>query len=389
MVLGYHYHVPVLKRGEKIFIPSYIGVFIHALAERVTRLILFLHEDPNPNAAGYDFEISMGNIEFCSLGKKTKVWERLLFPHPHVNRMWDKAITCDAILVRAPSPIAPQIFSRLHIKARIVFLVVGDYRSGATHLVQPWYRLWAIKILLNRNNTQQCKEMKRADVVVNSQALYDKYKDLAKTIHITSTTSISSKDFFEREDTCQGEGIKLLFTGRLDPVKGLKELVEAAGICKKEGLSVSVHFVAWEDSPEKPFEKELLAFGLERGLSGDLFFHGKKPVGEDLNKMYRMADIYVIPSYHEGFPRTIWEALANSLPVIATPVGGIPHALKNRENVLFTEVCSASDLALKIKEMMENNELRRTLIKNGRERAKEETLEVQTSRLVDYILTKL
>lgn len=56
-----------------------------------------------------------------------------------------------------------------------------------------------------------------------------------------------------------------------------------------------------------------------------------------LNKMYRKAEINAIPSNHEGFVKTIWEAMANSLPVLATSEGGIPDYLTNYDNAIFVE----------------------------------------------------
>ena len=153
----------------------------------------------------------------------------------------------------------------------------------------------------------------------------------------------------------------------------------------KNGRNISVHFVAWEDNLQKPVEKLLQSFAQENGMDGRVYFHGKKSVGEELNAMYRMADIYVIPSYHEGFPRTIWEAMANSLPVISTPVGGIPHLLTHGKELLFAEVANSTDLSQKIEEMISEHDQRIKLIQNARDRAKESALEVQVEKLIQKL----
>ena len=117
-------------------------------------------------------------------------------------------------------------------------------------------------------------------------------------------------------------------------------------------------------------------------IEKQLIFHGRQTVGAMLNSKYRMADIFVLPSYHEGFPRTIWEAMANSLPVITTPVGSIPKTLTKEENVLLVKPKESIKLANEIERIIDNSSLRKKLIKNGFIIALENTLENQTANLI-------
>jgi glycosyltransferase involved in cell wall biosynthesis len=382
MILGYHYHVSVLLKDGGIWVPSYIGVFLNAMADEVKELKLFLHEEPDPIAGGYDFQLIRDNIRFCSMGKKTPAWDRLLFPSRYLKAMEQEVLNCDALLLRSPSPLSPAIFTAFHKRVKTALLLVGDYADGAKHLVQPWYRLLVISVLLKRNDRQLKALLGRARVFVNSFALKEKYRNLNPEIDVIITSSLSLNDFYERENTCLNEEVKLLYTGRLDLAKGLKEILHAIKELSVGGYNVSMHFVAWEDDPAKPVEHQLLNLGEFLGIAERLHFHSKKAIGKPLNNMYRMADIYLIPSYHEGFPRTIWEAMANSLPVIATPVGGIPYLLNDKQDLLFTEPANATDLTNKIKQMIAQPALRHTLIQNGRNKAKKATLEVQVGRLI-------
>ena len=125
------------------------------------------------------------------------------------------------------------------------------------------------------------------------------------------------------------------------------------------------------------------------GVSDKVVFHGKKKVGEELLSFYRKADIYVMASTAEGFPRTIWEALASSAPVIAAPVGAIPHYLKDGFDALFVRTRNADDVYNKIKQVINDGELRRSLIKNGLETVKDVTLEIQSKKMCDEMKTFL
>ena len=122
----------------------------------------------------------------------------------------------------------------------------------------------------------------------------------------------------------------MLFTGRFVLQKGLIELLDSVASLSKEDFNIELHLVGWEESDDKPFEKKLKSYAKSLNIESRIIFHGLKSVGDELNAMYRMADIYVLPSHHEGFPRTIWEAMANSLPVVTTTVGSIPLYLKNK-----------------------------------------------------------
>ncbi len=77
--------------------------------------------------------------------------------------------------------------------------------------------------------------------------------------------------------------------------------------------------------------------------------------------------------------------MANSLPVISTAVGGIPHLLENRKEVLFCEVKNSEDLAEKIQLLIKDRNLRQTLIRNGFVKAREARLEIQTARMINSI----
>jgi glycosyltransferase involved in cell wall biosynthesis len=124
-------------------------------------------------------------------------------------------------------------------------------------------------------------------------------------------------------------------------------------------------------------------------ISSKIFFHGLKKIGNELNSMYRMADIYVLPSHHEGFPRTIWEAMANSLPVISTTVGSIPKYLKNNKHAILVPPKDPNALYYAIKLMISNTKLRNELVENSFQLVSNHTLELQTKKLMKIISKEL
>jgi len=199
------------------------------------------------------------------------------------------------------------------------------------------------------------------------------------------TTTLSSEDFFQREDTCQNKIIEVLFTGRLDPLKGIYELIESVAELINLKYSIRLNIVGWEFEKNKPVEKELRRRVTRLKIVDDVTFHGRKSIGSELNAIYRFSDIYVLPSHEEGFPRTIWEAMANSLPVITTDVGGIPSFLTHEENVIMIKPKKVEEITKAIKKVISEKELRMRLISNGQKIARENTLEKQTKIMVDIV----
>ncbi|MCL4441281.1 MAG: glycosyltransferase family 4 protein, partial [Firmicutes bacterium] len=200
----------------------------------------------------------------------------------------------------------------------------------------------------------------------------------------TRTTTLTKTDFFHREDTCTSSPYHLLYTGRMARQKGLLEMVEALAILVAQGRDVILDLVGW---PEKNDDilAELQTLAQVKGIPERVRYHGFKPVGPELFSYYQQADIYVLASQSsfEGFPRTIWEAMAHNLPVVATKVGSIPEFIQGAAQLI--EPRNVSQLADAIQLIIENAQLRRTLIAKGSALAGKNTLEFQVAKMISSV----
>ena len=91
----------------------------------------------------------------------------------------------------------------------------------------------------------------------------------------------------------------------------------------------------------------------------------------ELPQYLHISDVFVRPSLSEGLGNSFIEAMAASVPVIATEVGGITDFLKNRETGLFCGVHDPRGISEKIELLMKDNTLRENLIKNASEMVSE------------------
>jgi len=120
----------------------------------------------------------------------------------------------------------------------------------------------------------------------------------------------------------------LLFVGRLIKDKGIFELLEAMTEILKH---VDCHLLIAGDGNEKEeIIRRIKNFKLENSMSLLGYLDATK-----LHEVYLKSTILIHPSYREGFPTAIIEAMSFGLPIITTPVGGIPDHLQNGVNALF------------------------------------------------------
>lgn len=135
--------------------------------------------------------------------------------------------------------------------------------------------------------------------------------------------------------TATGDRRSILFVGRLTAAKGVRFLIEAMRRCPDETL------VVVGDGPERP-ALERLAEGLPNVRFAGLA--SRAEVGQHMAS----AKLLVQPSFQEGVPNTVMEAMANGIPVIATRVGGVPDLVRDGETGFLVDPGDADALAERI-----------------------------------------
>jgi glycosyltransferase involved in cell wall biosynthesis len=152
---------------------------------------------------------------------------------------------------------------------------------------------------------------------------------------------------------------KILFAGRLVAVKRPELFVELASRLLAELPDRGLRFVIAGDGPLS----EMICSKLQEHSLTEHF----SMLGEvsDMSPVYAAADLLVMTSSHEGTPNVILEAMANGIPVVATKVGGIPELLGD-DRGLLVDVEDLDDITRAAKRIVEDEQLRFSLIRNGR-----------------------
>ncbi len=383
MYLGFYYHISAVQKGGKIWMPGYLGCFLDSLAEHFEGLVLFQHL-PNPGEnINLDYSLKSLNVKLVSLPPRGSVPNRTFRPGRYTRILKEHLSPLGALMVRAPTPLLPAMIRTAGSKPTIL-LIVGDYLAGVDSLPQPWWRKNLIRLWAWNNSKKQLNAARKSLVFVNNFHLYQMLNEKIKNLEETRTTTLSQEDFYIREDTCQERPIHLLYTGRMDPAKGLLDMVDALGILVREGEDLILDLVGWAEEGSDILSLIDIS-ATKYNINDRIIYHGYKTVGQELFAYYKQADIYVIASQSsfEGFPRTIWEAMAHSLPVVATQVGSIPDFIEHAAVLVPPKDPQA--LAYGVRRLIQDSELRQSNIQAGFSLAQQNTLEVQVPQMVQII----
>ena len=121
-------------------------------------------------------------------------------------------------------------------------------------------------------------------------------------------------------NVCSGAEL-VVFVGRLVPLKGIRELLEAAAILRASRPRLRVVCIG-----EGPMEAEILHRASQPDLEGRVQV-AASTTPQEISRWLAAADVLCLPSHSEGCPNVVIEALSCGRPVVASDVGGIPELL--------------------------------------------------------------
>lgn len=149
------------------------------------------------------------------------------------------------------------------------------------------------------------------------------------------------------EEVGQEDRPTILFVGRLERPKGVYELIEAfERIHKKYDVDLALVGEGDEESLKKSINPD---------IRENIHVLGYR---DDIPQLMAGADILVHPSHREGFSRVVTEAMAAGLPIVASPVGGIPDRVTDGEQGYLIKQGDAEQLAAHLETLLESRELR-------------------------------
>jgi len=169
---------------------------------------------------------------------------------------------------------------------------------------------------------------------------------------------------------------RVLSIGRLEKIKGHRILLEALAKLRRKGIPATLVIVG-----AGPCRDHLERRAADLGVLSRVTFAGS--VGQDeIQLYYDSADVFCLPSYTEGVPVVVMEAMARGIPVVASRVAGVPELVKHGVAGLLVAPGMPDELAAALERLAESPKLRASLAHAARRTVESEfTIERSAAEL--------
>jgi glycosyltransferase involved in cell wall biosynthesis len=262
----------------------------------------------------------------------------------HLNTAFDlKAILRDSFSIFVMNPKKAKIFLKMHGTAAEEF-------AGTNFAVR-----FLINYLAKRVN----------GFGIHSVEELNNFKRLGfeeKKFYFEKNAVVIDEDLFAtfpRRQKSGNEPFELLFASRFIPTKGALETIRACAVLRDQGVNFILHCIG-----DGEIKNEVTAEVEKLGLHDHVKLPGYMAL-EELTKYFFKTDLFVFPTRHkEGFPMVLFKAVAVGMPIVTTEIRAGAVHLKDRENCLFCTP-EPEDIAEKIIQLIENQELRQTMSENN------------------------
>ena len=218
-------------------------------------------------------------------------------------------------------------------------------------------------------------------IICVSNYLYSNVSENIRRKCITVYNGIDNTSFSIKSDEIRSKlrhdyklndnDILLVYSGRIDPIKGVKELIDAIILTKNKNIKLMI--IGSSSFSETSYQDDYskLVYESANEIKDQIIFTGFQPYSK-IPTLLSISDIAVIPSLcNDAFPTSILEAQASGLPIITTSLGGIPEQVTSDNAIILAPSNSfTTDLASAISLLAKDEVLRIKMRKAALDRAK-------------------
>jgi len=247
------------------------------------------------------------------------------------------------------------IVSKLFGKKTVIHIHSAKFDSWYNNASQT--KKWLIRFLLNRVDI----------IVIEGEIWKTFFKQIvpeSKLVIIPNCVHLSN--FKKTKKSKRENKISVLFPGSLCERKGVFDILKAVSLVVKEEKNIKFIFGGRSSNEE---EIKILEIIKSQHLENYTAFIGEY-TDKNKSEIYGSADIFILPSYAEGLPISMLDAMALGLPIISTRVGAIPEVIDDRVNGFLIEPGDYKALAKRILILTTDRNLREKMGKNNIEKIK-------------------
>lgn len=283
----------------------------------------------------------------------------------------------DIVQIRIPSLFSMAAYlSVKELKLPLTTYIAGDWKSSFTLN----YKFFGNNLVISIFDFLQKKIIKNSVPVAAGPELAKAYESINSVYPYFSTTHKEAYNVIKNNDVLQ-----LLYVGRLEELKRVQDGILALKILLNDGIKAELHIVG--DGVKK---QSIINLINELQIKEHVVMHGYISNEKQLEELYKIADIFILPSVSEGTPKVLTEAMSHgAIPIAVYNAGSVKHIIEDEKNGFLVEPYSPEQIAKKIKVLLNSNQLKLKMQQNCYEYAKEHTITKEVENMWKYIFEEL
>ncbi len=380
MIFFHHNKVFIDEFGNYCYSSS-IGLWLNELSKHFD-ISLLCYKSKIKHA--YQDMVLDKNIKLINLGYSRPYldfFKKRIFLKNILNKLKNKF---DYLLIRGHTPLQIFVWMNLKVKKdKIFYLVRSLNQKRRISLFKPEK---IIGFFSNKVREYQFVKIIKSTnkIITNSPKISrDLSKLIQRKVDFAYSSIISNNDFEGFNSKKRNEILNFIFVGRVSEMKGVFDLLNALLMYKRE--SKQNFKLTLVGTCENTTKSKINDFILKNKLKNNIILNGRVDSREELYRLYRSSDLFILPSKTEGMPRVLWEAAINSCPIIATNVGGISSVFENKKDIFLVNPNDPYAIYLAISKFEKNTDLFERLAKNAFYLAEKNTLEKNVFKLTELI----
>ena len=324
----------VTKRNDRVFLHDEIGRFLADCCELgmtvgYATVILDEKEEKTKNLANRQFPENVQIEEFPSFSS---------------GSLLRKIFTVPVILLKMASLFRKYDFFYCYYPGSIAVLLVR-----AARIFRKKYALYVRGELSDSKGIRRDIEGASFIFATGCSIVTSICPDYTKCREVAPMSNVFRREFVSEPRLDFHEPLQGLFVGRVSQEKGIYELLEAMKILQDNAVPVTMNLVgSYCDDVAEMMEKLELK---------NTFLCGLAKNADELQHYYKEADFFCLPTWTEGFPRVLYEAMSYALPCLTTMVGGIPSRMRDNENCIALQVRKAVSIEEAIRYLVTHQEV--------------------------------
>lgn len=323
------YHSTVFLREDNIFLKKHWGRYMDNLSNSFDLDVICFSS--KQKEFFHDYQINNKKINF----RVTRHRNTLQKFFDKLNLFFLSFKKSDMILIFMPSltSIFGAITAVIMKKKYCLYFGLEPFNSRYNFIIK-----FFIKYIIQ--NATFC--LGTGSQVLSEIKKYNNESFLTKPNILFNKSDVVTKKRFNKNKN-------LLYVGSLEKRKGLIYLISALKNIEIRN-NINKLYIVGDGELFDILKKNVIDYKLDNKI----VFAGYISDASSLKKYYKMSDIFILPSFEEGFPRVIYESMINGLAILTTPVNSIPTILKDNSSAIFLVPGSTQSIEKSLLKLIKN-----------------------------------